>query len=357
MYNHPNITFRIIKMNKDTLPKPIFTSRRMEQQWCRIQGVKMMREGVSANYVAEFFGVSVRAVYGWVATFSELGQNGLLAKEGAGRPLKVTPVQMQWIADTVRDNTPNQMRFDFGLWTLGLIGTVIERELGLTLSRPTLRKVMAQLGFTAQRPLYRAYEQDPVLVQNWLSTELPALQHKAKSRGARLLFADEAGMRSDYHAGTTWAPRGKTPIVKATGQRHSVNMISAISSLGELQFMLVDGRSNAQVFKQFLEQLMLGAEKPIILVVDGHSIHKAKLVRDYVESTNGMLELCYLPPYSPQLNPDEQVWKNVKERVAKQVPSDKSELQSRIHEALIRLQGLPDVVRGFFNHPECGFVK
>jgi len=329
----------------------------MEQQWIRTQGVKMMREGHRAKDVADFFDVSVRAVYGWLAIFSESGQRGLQAKEGAGRPPKVNPEQMKWIANTVRDNTPDQLKFEFGLWTLRLIGELIERELKLTLSKPTLGKIMRTLGFTPQRPLRRAYEQDAILVEDWLTTRLPALRRRAKRLGAKLLFADEASMRSDYHAGTTWAPQGQTPIVMATGKRHSINMISAVSMTGELQFMLIDGKGNSKVFKQFLEQLMLGAEQPIILVVDGHPIHKSGIVKEYVESTEGKLELYYLPPYSPQLNPDEQVWKNIKERVAKKHHSTKEELRNLLSESLVRLQKMPEIVRGFFRHPECGFVN
>jgi len=115
----------------------------------------------------------------------------------------------------------------------------------------------------------------------------------------------------------------------------------------------VEGLVSAAVFRTFLEQLMLGATQPIFLVVDGHSIHKAKLVSEYVASTNGMLELHFLPPYSPQLNPDEQVWKSVKERVAKQKPLDKISLRRLIQGALERLQTLPEIVRGFFRHPDC----
>ncbi len=264
---------------------------------------------------------------------------------------------MHWIANTVRNKTPNQLSFEFGLWTLRLIGQLIERQFDMRLSLPTLGKIMAQLGFTAQRPLYRAYEQDATLVQRWLNAELPTLRVRAKVKGAQILFADEASMRSDYHAGTTWAPQGQTPIVPVTGQRNSVNMISAISNGGQLQFMLVDGRATAEVFKQFLEQLMLSAQQPIILVVDEHPIHKAKLVTQYIDSKNGMLELYFLPPYSPQLNPDEQVWKKIKERVAKQCPQDKYQLRILLTKALERLQQMPEIVRGFFDHPECGFVN
>jgi len=116
-------------------------------------------------------------------------------------------------------------------------------------------------------------------------------------------------------------------------------------------------RSNAKTFKAFLQQLLIGTDKPIFLIVDGHPIHKAKLVKEFVDSTDGKLELCYLPPYSPQLNPDEQVWKNVKERVAKQFPRDKYDMRKMLREALERLKELPEIIRGFFRHPECGFVK
>lgn len=336
--------------------KPVFSSRRMEQQWNRMQGVKMMREGYSASDVASLFGVSTRAVFKWVAAFSEGGQNALVAKAGAGRPLKLKPEQLEWIAKTVRDHTPDQLRFEFGLWTLALIGRLIERQFQITLSLPTLSKTMRLLGFTAQRPVHRAYEQDPALVSQWRTHDWPVLQARAKALNAQILFADESGMRSDYHAGTTWAPQGQTPVVNSTGKRVSVQMISAISASGTLHFMLHEGRTTAEVFLQFLKQLMVGQTRPIILVVDGHSIHKAKIIQEYVKSTEGMLILAFLPPYSPQLNPDEQVWKNVKERVAKLKPTDKASLRSLIEQSLKRLQDLPAIVAGFFRHPECGYV-
>ena len=120
--------------------RPVFTSRRMEQQWNRIQGVKMVRNGIPVAEVARFFSVPTRAAFGWVATFAQSAQNGLLAKDGAGRPPKVNAEQLRWIAMLVRDNTPNQLRFDFGLWTLRLIGQLIEREFKISLSLPTLGK-------------------------------------------------------------------------------------------------------------------------------------------------------------------------------------------------------------------------
>ena len=344
-------------MKQNHNEESVFTSRRAEQQHSRTQAIKMLRFGFSVKDVADYFEVTQRAVYHWVSIFAESGQNGLLAKKGAGRPPKLDSEKMWWLARTVRDNTPNQLKFDFGLWTLRLIGELIERQFDIHLSKVTVGKIMAHLGFTPQRPLHRAYQQDTALVEKWRTEELPVLRERAQKIGARIMFADEASMRTDYHAGTTWAPRGRTPVVGATGQRVSVNMMSAVGLNGEFEFMLVDGRGTGETFKWFLEQLMLGATKPIILVVDGCSIHKAKEVKEYVESTKGMLELYFLPPYSPQLNPDEQVWKNIKEYVAKQFPKDRLELREMLKKALERLKSMPEIVKGFFGHPDCGFVK
>ena len=120
-----------------------------------------------------------------------------------------------------------------------------------------------------------------------------------------------------------------------------------------MQFMIHDGRGNAEVYCGFLMQLMLGATQLIFLVIYDHSIHKAKVVQDYAASTNGELELIFLPPYSPQLNSGEQVWKKIKERVAKQKPVDKFSMRIIFNETLTRLQNLPEIVRGFFRDSEC----
>lgn len=321
-----------------------------------MQAVKLSREGMSAADIARHFGVSPRAVFYWLTMFQEGGQAALLAKDGAGRPPTLKPEQLSWIAAAVRDHTPDQLRFGFGLWTLRLIGELIERQFQRYPSKPTLIKLMRMLGFTPQRPVRRAWQEDDVVVQRWRSEEFPALAARAKARGATLLFGDESGLRSDYHAGTTWAPRGQTPVVPATGQRFSIPMLSAVSALGEVHFMLHEGRVNSEVFVHFLKQLMHGRTRPVILVLDGHSIHKSKMVKDYVATAAGQLELAYLPPYSPELNPDEQVWKSVKAHVAKKVPTDKSHMRELILGAFGHLVRAAHVVLGFFRHPECRYA-
>jgi len=325
-------------------------------QAMRMQAVKAVKNGEDAKSVAAAYGMNVRTIFRWVALFAEGGQKALQAKPIPGRPPRLSGEQLAWLAATVRDHTPQQHRFAFALWTLDLIGELITRQFAVVFSRAGVGRVMRLLGFTPQRPLHRASQRDAVLVEQWRSEIYPGIRAEAKRVGATVLFADEAGMRSDYHAGTTWAPSGHTPVVETTGARFGFNMLSAVGASGHFQFMLHEGTVDAGVFLTFLQRLMADAQRPVFLIVDGHSIHKARIIKDYVAAQNGRLKLFYLPPYSPHLNPDEQVWANVKGRVGKQRLTDRHDLKAKLVAALERLRELPQVVAGFFRHPDCQYI-
>jgi transposase len=264
---------------------------------------------------------------------------------------------MSWLAGAVRSHTPRQYKFEFALWTLGLISDLIERRFGVSLSRSAAGRVMRTLGFTPRRPLYRAAQRDAVLVERWQQEEFPAIAAEARRVGATILFADEASIRSDYHAGTTWAPMGKTPVVEATGRRFSLNMLSAISANGQFRFMVHEGSATAKTFLELLKRLMHDAKRPVFLIVDGHQIRKAKMIKEYVATQDGGLKLFFRPPYSPHPNPDEQVWGNVKARVARRTVISNDDLKAKVISALRRLQRLKAVVQGFFRHPHCRYIS
>ncbi|WP_175962553.1 IS630 family transposase [Burkholderia pyrrocinia] len=325
-------------------------------QAMRQQAVKAIREGQDVASVAAAYGVNERSVYRWLADFAHGGQNALLAKSIPGRPPKVSAEEMQWLAQAVRDHSPLQFKFEFGLWTLSLIAALIERQFGKKLALSGVSRIMKLLGFTAQKPLYQAWQQDATLVRQWEFETYPAIRAEAREVGATIYFADESGIRSDYHTGTTWAPQGCTPVVEATGKRFSLNMIPAVGPKGEFRFMVHDGTVTATVFREFLGRLMIGAQKPIFLVLDGHPIHKAKLVQDFVKAQKGRLKLFYLPPYSPHLNPDEQVWAHVKRSVSKRLVQTKDEMKRLAIGALRRIQKLPALVKSFFRQPECQYA-
>lgn len=191
----------------------------------------------------------------------------------------------------------------------------------------------------------------------WKTQEYPAIRAAAQKQGATIYFADEAGIRSDYHSGTTWAPVGQTPVAHNTGARYAINMLSAVTARGTLRFMVHEGTVNAGVFIDFCKRLLADASRPVYLIVDGHPAHRAKATATFVASTDGRLRLIFLPGYSPQLNPDEWVWKNVThDRIGKTGVISKYDLKTKAIGALRRLQKLPTLVRAFFTDPHLRYI-
>lgn len=323
----------------------------------RLRAIEATKAGIKAIDLALAYGVNRRLYFRWLSDYYKGGEQALNTKSILGRPPKLAEPQMQSLAQAVTDQTPLQHGFEVVLWTLSILRELIRRQFGHTMSLSSVSRVLLLLGITVHKPLYLAWQQDPERVRKWEIEEFPAIKQQARAQGAMVFFVDEAGIRSDYHTGTTWAPVGQTPVVTATGRRFSLNMLSAVSPRGEFRFMMHDGTVTAPVFKIFLPRLMVGATNPVFVVVDGHPVHKSALVRQYVESQAGKLQLFFLPPYLPQFNPVEQVWAHVKRRVSSQFVESKDEMKRLALGALRRIQKLPNLDRSLFGHNECLYAR
>jgi len=323
----------------------------------RIRAVQRVQAGESPEVIIRALGFSRACIYNWLAMYRAGGWGALKARALSGRPKKITGAQMQWLYSTVVGKSPLQFRFEFALWTRTMLQILVREQFGLKLSVSSVGRLLAQLGLTCQRPLWRAYQQDPQRVRQWREQEYPAIRAMAKQAGADIFFGDEAGVRSDYHAGTTWGARGKTPVVAATGQRYGLNMISAVSARGQLRFMVLRGRVNGPQYIEFLKRLVHNAPRPVFLILDGHPVHKSRAVKAFAASTDGRLRLFYLPPYSPELNPDEQVWNHVKHHgVGRALLQGAEHLQKLVRTRLQHLQKSPWMVRMFFLTPHTQYA-
>ena len=267
----------------------------------RKRGVMAVQNGESPEDVARILGISRVTIYNWLALYRAGGWASLDARKRGGRKPKLDGKAMAWLYKAITGKTPDQYKFPFVLWTSKLVARLIKERLGIRLSKASVCRLMNQLGLSAQRPMWRAYQQNPQHVELWLKKEFPAIRARAKREKAEIWFADEAGVRSDAHAGTTWAPKGKTPIISSTGARFGLNIISAVNPQGNFRFMCVKGRVNAGVFIDFLKRMLQSTDRKVFLIVDGHPTHKAKKVNKFVESVADRLELFFLPPYSPEL--------------------------------------------------------
>ena len=323
----------------------------------RKRAVARIQAGENPAVVAGAMGVNVRTVFRWLALYRRGGWQSLVAGKRGGRPPKLDGKAMKWIYDTITLKNPLQLKFPFALWTSSMVRELIRKRFGLKLGKSSVCRLLNQLGLSAQRPLWKAYQQDPEKVQRWLEEEYPEIRRRARRIKAEIYFGDEAGVRSDFHSGKTWGKRGQTPIVSSTGARFGANLISAVSARGQLRFMFTPGRVNAGVFIEFLKRLLVGASGPVFLIVDGHPTHKAKSVRRFVDAQGGKLEIFYLPPYSPELNPDEYVWNDLKNRcLGRKLITSREQLKREALRHLRKLQKMPDLVKSFFRSPTTKYA-
>jgi transposase len=323
----------------------------------RIRAVQAVQSGRSPEDVIAALGMTRGCIYKWLAVFNSGGIDALRGKKLFGRPTKLTAQQISWVYKTIVGKNPLQLKFEFALWTREMIRTVIKQRFGIGMSVVSVGRLLAKLGLTCQRPLFRAYQQDPEAVDAWMKNEFPKIAARAKAERAQVFFADEAGIRSDYHTGTTWAPRGQTPKVKSTGARFGLNMISAISRTGIMRFMVTECSVGADVFCQFIDRLAYKSRKKIFLIVDGHPVHRSKRVREHIDSLNGKVVLIRFPAYSPETNPDELVWNTVKSKIGRSFISGPNALKSKAIGALRWLQKSPEIIKAFFDHPDLAYIS
>jgi transposase len=327
----------------------------------RSRAVRAVLDGMSQARAAQVFGVHHNAVNRWVRRYREGGWAGLDERRRGRRPgeqAALSQFQQREVMALVRDSTPDQLGLTGFLWTRDAVAELIARRYGLGLARTTVGGYLRGWGFSPQRPQRRALEQNPAVVARWLATEFPAIRAQARREGGVVLWLDEMGVRSDAAAGRSWAPVGQTPVIKGTGKRFRVNMISAISNAGMLRFRLFVGSFTGAVFIDFLGRLVRdGGGRKIHLIVDGHPVHRAKAVSAWVGRHGDRIQLHFLPGYSPELNRVELLNHDVKANAAgRRRPRSAGELRDELHGYLRRRQRQPEVLVRFFDHPTTRYA-
>jgi transposase len=345
------IGFHMKRDGRSLAHKTLAELRRMAIQ-------RVVEDEAKPSDIASEYGFCRNYLYPWLKKFQDGGWEALAGRIAEGRVPKLTERQRQQVKRWILGKDPRQYGFDFGLWSRRIVQALIEERMGVALGLTAVGRLLASMDITPQKPLRRAYERDPQAVKFWLEQRYPALKRRAQRLGAKIFFLDEAGFQSDPPLGRTYGLRGQTPVVVTSGQRQSLNVISAVNARGEFWAATYTGKLNAEAFVAFLKNFMKGRRGQVFLVVDGHPAHKANLVSDYVGSLGGRLELHPLPAYAPDLNPDEFVWSHMKNNGVSKKPLKKNEsLKARIEEDLNQIKNNRALARSFFCAESVVYAK
>jgi len=322
----------------------------------RIDAVLAVMDGDPVAVVARVLKVPQRTIFLWLAKYRQGGWNKLKEGDRSGRPRKVTPEIMKWLYDAICLGNPRQYRLPFCLWTLNNIRTVLKKQFDLVVSKSSVSRLLAHMGLSAQRPIYRSYKQDPKKLEKYLKKTFPSLRSYAKRLGAEIYFIDESAVRSDHHSGTTWGPIGETPVVEDSGDRFGLKLISAVSPRGDMRFQIIEGRMNSDKFIEFLKKLRADAAKPIIVIADNASYHKSKKVENFAKNSDEEITLELLPTYAPELNPDEQVWNHAKARLGKLFIDSKETMKRNVLNIMRSIQKNVRLIRSFFELENTKYI-
>jgi transposase len=328
------------------------------QEDLRQKAVNAVLDGRKQLDAAKMLGVTRQTVGKWMKKFRQGGEKALKAKR-RGRPKGGSLVSWQaaQIARTVVDHHPEQLRLPFYLWTREAVGQLIEQRFGIVLSVWTIGRYLSRWGFTPQKPVRRAYEQNPEAIQRWLEEDYPAIQRQAKREKAVIYWGDEMGLRSDHSVGRCYARRGQKPVIPGTGQRFRCNMISAITNQGRLNFMVFKDRFDSDVFLEFLRRLLRQIQRKVFLIIDGHPVHHARKVKNWIQKHDHRISLFYLPGYSPELNPDELLNHDVKSNaVGRRRARNRQDLVANTRSYLWSRQQQPHIVRQYFQEKHVRYA-
>src|SRR5271169_6155443 len=243
----------------------------------RYLAVQRVKDGEDPSSVIASYGMCRTSIYRWLRAAKRGGKQALQARKHPGRPSALSPRQKLQVRRWINGKDPRQYGFDFGLWTRQIVAALIEQKFGVGLGVTAVGRLLAELDITPQKPLRRAYERDPVAIQQWTTAVFPRLRTRAKRSGAKIFFLDEAGVRSDQVLGRTWGVRGQTPEVATSGRRQSVSAISAVNARGEFWYELYTQRLNATGFIALLSHFMRRRTGRVFLILDGHPAQRAKI--------------------------------------------------------------------------------
>lgn len=331
------------------------------REFAQKKAIELWKKGHTRIYIAEILGVHKVTVGSWIKIYQTKGSKGLRIGK-RGRPLgacrTLNPEQEAFIQKTIQDKMPDQIKLPFALWTRRAIQTLIQDQYKLKMPIRSIGEYLRRWGYTPQKPIKRAYEQNPKKVKAWLETEYPRIEARAKAVKAEIHWGDETAINNECHNGRSYSPRGVTPEVRRNACRFSKSMISSVSNQGTVRFMCYDGAMNSAIFIRFMRRLIKHRTKKVFLIVDNLKVHHSGPVKKWLEDHDNKIELYFLPAYTPERNPDEYLNRDLKQSVSNMAPARNSDqLQKQVKSFMRGIQRFPRRIKLYFTNRSVRYAS
>ena len=268
----------------------------------------------------------------------------------------LSPEQECEIKRIIKDKFPDQYKMAFMLWTRAAVCGLIKQLYGIEVPLRSMSNYLKSWGYTCQRPTKQAYKQDSVKVENFKKTQYPTIKARCEVENGEIYWGDETGINNQENFERGFAPKGQPPVLRVESKRERINMISAINNYGTARFMLYDTKMTQQRFIEFMERLVSDAKRKVFFIVDNLKVHHGKVVAEWLEANKDKIEMFFIPPYSPELNPDEYLNHALKRDVHSGIPPrTKADIESKVSKFMTRLQAEPERVKAFFRHKKLEY--
>ena len=328
----------------------------------RRQALSLREQGYTWVHIAEVCGVHVGTCLKWAKRANEAGPDTAIKggqrgrKHGSGRTL--TLVQEQQLRLAIIGSNPAQLKLEFALWNRRAVMMAVKHLFGIDMPIRMVGEYLLRWGFTPQRPVKKAIEQCPARLREWMEVEYPAIAARAKAEGAEIYWGDETAIRQDAHWVRGYSPAGLTPEMRLPAGRHAATtMISAITNQGLVRFTFFDGALDTDRFIAFMTDLVKDADRKVFLIVDNLRVHHANLVKEWLAKQRDQIEVFYLPSYSPELNPDEYLNRDLKTAIRSgPIARTATALIAKARNVMERIAAMPERVRSYFTHEAVSYA-
>jgi transposase len=328
------------------------------REWRRLRALQLERQGWRQRAIAEALGVREETVSRWLARAAGQGPQSLRASPSPGRPANLSQRQKNLIPEFLWHGA-EAYGFAGEVWTCARVALVIQEEFGVLYHKDHVGRLLKELGWTPQMPIRRAIQRDEPAIRRWRDEAWPILLKKARKERRLLVFEDESGFYLLPGLVRTYAPEGRTPVIREKQTRDHLSVMGGMTPAGKVYTLVRRKALNGLHCIEFLEHLLAVTNRRLLVIWDGSPIHRRVAVKQFVEQSKGKIVVEQLPGYAPDLNPwDEGGWHHLKNvEMRNLVSHDLEELQERFYLAVERLRQKPRMVRSFFAQARLSLQK